>query len=277
MPLPASSNLSYVGRLRYIQSIHEAPPLKGPDYLAGQLLPTLERWRCTLLPRKELHQLQSQAFYYYLLARTMHYDETFTSVLARGARHIVNIGCGTDTRAHRYADALAAAGADILECDLPPAIERKRRMARSMPGARRVEYLPLDLHDDAWPGLDRWLERVRGESTAVIMEGVTPYVDESAIGRFLDLLARNLTPGSRLAYDFKLQGVADDFGRGGRALQPFRLPDSRDQVSTYHGERGSRLLAMEHGWELTERLLPGVARAGAPLFRQDCLVQVEVR
>jgi len=277
VPLIQSSNLSYVGRLRYIQCVRELPPLAGPDYLAGRFLPVLERWRCRLMPSKELRALRSQPFYYYLLARTRYYDEVFASMLARGVRHVVNIGCGTDTRAHRYADALDAAGADVLECDLPVAIARKQRLARRMPAAHRVRYLPLDLHDESWPDVARWLDNFRGEPTAMIMEGVTPYVDEAAVGRFLDLLARTLTPGSVLAYDFKLQGVADDFGRGGRAVKPFRLPESREQVQAFHEGRGFRLLAMEQGWELEERLVPGIVSTGQPLFRQDCLVQLEAR
>lgn len=277
MPLLASSNLNYVGRLRYIQSVHELPPLAGPDYLAGRLLPVFERWRCRLIPHGELLQLRSQPFYYYLLARTMYYDEVFASMLSRGARHIVNIGCGMDTRAHRYALALNTACARVLECDLPAAIARKQRLARRMPAAHLLKYLSLDLHEEDWSGFERWLESVQGEPKAIIMEGVTPYVDDSAIGRFLELLARRLPSGSVLAYDFKLQGVADDFGRGGESVKPFRLPESREQVNDYHEQRGFRLVAMEQGWELEERLLPEIVSAGTPLFRQDCLVQLEVR
>jgi hypothetical protein len=79
-----------------------------------------------------------------------------------------------------------------------------------------------------------------------------------------------------VAYDFKLEGAADDFGRAGLAGNTFRLPDSKERVLAYHKQGGFRLTHMELSWELEARLLPDLVEARIPFFRQDGLVQIQV-
>ena len=108
------------------------------------------------------------------------------------------------------------------------------------------------------------------------MEGVSPYVNVEAFGRFLSLLARELPAGSRVVYDFKLAGVADSFGLVGRTQRPFRLPTVREEVVSYHEKLGYRVNSMERSSELSVRLLTGLAQSGVPLFTEDGLIQLEV-
>ena len=93
-----------------------------------------------------------------------------------------------------------------------------------------------------------------------MMEGVSPYIDRPRFEAFLRLLAARLRPGSVLAYDFKLEGVADDFGRSAAAPQPFRLAGERDAVAAYHHALGFRLRSLETSASLTRRLLPRAPR-----------------
>src|SRR6185503_13343968 len=104
--------------------------------------------------------------------------------------------------------------------------------------------------------------------------GVSPYVNEESFGRFLDLLANELPPDSRVAYDFKLRGVAGDFGRSDRTRSPFRLSDARAEVSAYHEAHGYQLEQLELSADLSLRLLPDLAKSGALLFREDGLVRL---
>ena len=67
-----------------------------------------------------------------------------------------------------------------------------------------------------------------------MMEGVSPYIDRTKFEAFLRLLSARLEPGSVLAYDFKLQGVAPGFGHP----ESFRLPPERDAVAAYHHAAG---------------------------------------
>lgn len=276
MKLIRSSNLGYVGQLRYIQTIHEPRERRNPDDLIQYFFPVLERWRYRFLSRKELDHLRSQPFYYYLLARTRYYDRVFSEAIASNVQHIVNIGCGSDTRAHRFGIALNRKGINVLECDLPQAILVKRRMAKRLGGAAHIQYAPLDLNDNSWPDFRRWLDGVGDAKVMVMMEGVSPYVDAESFGRFLEYLGAKLSRGSLVAYDFKLSGVADNFGRPDGAESTFRLPHSRDQVLAYHRQRGFQLEHMEPSWELEARLLPELADAGIAVFRQDGLVRIQV-
>lgn len=270
------SNLRTVGEWRYIQSIHEPPELRNPDDLVRHFLPPLNRWRAAWLGEKRLVGLRSQSFYYYLVARTRYYDAMFLDAIRGGVKHILNIGCGSDTRSYRFLPRLEAEGIGVLECDRPEAIRAKQWIARRRWRSRHISYLPLELNDAAWPDFELWLTRNVARATLVLIEGVSPYLDASAFGRFLELLSGKLPPGSRVAYDFKLRGVDDDFGRGGMTVNPFRLPPERQEIAGYHAKRGYSLEWLEMSDALSARLLPQLPTSGIPLFREDGLLQLEV-
>ncbi len=272
----SSSNLNFVGRLRYIQAIHEPPERQNPDNLVKYFLPILERWRYIFISAKELDNLRSQPFYYYLLARTKYYDEIFREAIYNNVQYIVNIGCGSDTRAHRFGFDLKQKGVNVVECDQPEAISVKQRMAGRLGTTGHVQYLSIDLNDNAWPGFEHWLNEIKDARVMVMMEGVSPYVNDDAFSQFLRLLGAKLPSGSLVAYDFKLRGVADNFGRVGRTESPFRLSHSREDVAAYHKERGFQLTHMELSWELEERLLQDLADSDTSFFRQDALIQIQV-
>ena len=109
-----------------------------------------------------------------------------------------------------------------------------------------------------------------------MMEGVSPYVDAGAFRRFLRLLSTTLTPGSHVAYNFKIHGVNDGFGRAGRTETPFRLSRKEDEVKAFHADHGLRLEHLELSSELCARLLPGVVESNGPLFDEDGLVRLQV-
>jgi O-methyltransferase involved in polyketide biosynthesis len=108
------------------------------------------------------------------------------------------------------------------------------------------------------------------------MEGVTPYVNTETFRGFLNFLARNLPSGSRVAYDFKLRGIADDFGRVGRTQKPFRLGGEIAEITDFHEHLGFRVEHFERSADLTVRLLPNLEKPRYPLFLEDALVQLEV-
>jgi methyltransferase (TIGR00027 family) len=266
----------YVARLRYIQSIHESSERRNPDTLVRRLLPLIRRWRDAWLGTEDLAMLRADPFYYYLVARTRYYDKVFNDAISVGVQRIFSIGCGSDTRPYRFEAMLRSSGVQVLECDLQNAIQAKRRIVRRWPGAERVEYLSLDLNEEAWPDLSRRLGDEAGADTLVIMEGVSPYVNESNFHRFLSLLGSKLRAGSQLAYDFKLRGVKEGFGRVGRTQRPFRLPADRDELEALHLKHRLRLTGFERSSELCARLLPDAARPAASRFAEDALVRLEV-
>ena len=277
MGLPNLSKLMHVAHLRYIQSIYESPARRNPDTLVRHFIPILERLRTAWLGREELSKLRADPFYYYLVARTKYYDQVVNEAVSDGVQQIINVGCGCDTRAYRFKHFLRSKSVKVLECDQPQAIHAKQKAAKRWRCFDYVEYLPIDLNDDTWPELEHWLGDRTRTKALVLMEGVSPYVNGGSFGRFLVLLATRLSPGSHVAYDFKIRGVRDDFGRVGRTQEPFRLPRARDEVATFHEALGLRLEHMELSSELCARLLPGLAESAVTLFREDGLVRLQVK
>jgi hypothetical protein len=158
----------------------------------------------------------------------------------------------------------------------PAAIYAKQRRAKQLGRSEHVEYMPLDLNEDSYPQLEDRLAQTRGRSL-VLMEGVSPYVEKNAFCRFLSLLASMLPGGSLVAYDFKFDGVYDDFGRTGRMQNPFRLPRVSEEVAAFHAKHGHLLEHLETSSALTMRLLPSLAQGGANLFYEDALAQLTIK
>jgi methyltransferase (TIGR00027 family) len=263
----------YVARLRYIQTVHEPEQRRNPDVWVRHFIPLTLRLRTRLLAEKELTKLRSDPFYYYLVARTKHYDQVVKDALADGIERFVMIGCGSDTRSYRFQDQLLSKGIKVLECDQAEAINEKKRLTKKWQRYGHVEYLAIDLNDGEWPKLEFWLGNSRPK-TLVMIEGVSPYIHDNAFERFLHMLASRLAPGSHVAYDFKVGGINDDFGRGGRTQKPFRLSTSKPEVEAYHRPLGLKLEHMELGPALSKRMLPDLN--GSPLFEEDGLLRLKV-
>ena len=261
-----------VGELRYIQSHFRKGRGQGPRPPGGQLLPWSKRLGCWVRGTFLLPKPRANPFYGYLNARTKCYDQVFGEALDRSITRIVNIGCGSDTRAQRFAGRLRAQRVEVLECDQEPAIRAKEQLARRLWGASdHVAYQPIDLEAGAWPALEGWLSREPAAPTLVMLEGVSPYVGKESFARFLRMLSSKLHPASTFAYDYKLQGVADDFG-GAPGSGRFRLSADRDEVARTHRDLGFQVEHMELSSALSQRLQPGQA----PLFEEDCLLRLSV-
>jgi methyltransferase (TIGR00027 family) len=273
MALPNLSNLMYVAHLRYVQTIHEPPERRNPDTMAGQFIPMLRRFRTAWLGLEELSRLRSDPFYYYLVARTRYYDEVVRNAIADGVQRLVMVGCGSDTRSYRFKDLLRRKGIKVLECDQLEAINEKKRLTRRWSHSGHMEYLAVDLNEGEWPELEHWLGEEK-TITLVMLEGVSPYIHDSAFNRFLRLLATRLAVGSPVAYDFKISGVNDDWGRTGRTAKPFRLSTSKDEVTALHKAIGLQLDHMELSSDLVKRLLPNLG--GYPRFEEDGLLRLRV-
>ena len=270
-------NLSYmmdVGKLRYIQSVYEITECRNPDVLVGKFLSRLQRSICRLRGKFQLARLRSDPFYYYVIARTKHYDAVFVDAISDKMDFVVNIGCGIDTRAYRFGAMLKQNSVRVLECDQSKAIKAKHKISRRHWSVDHVDSMAIDLNGDVWPEFERWLIENHGARILVLLEGVSPYVNAEAFGHFLDLLATRLQPGSRVAYDFKLRGVEDSFGCSDRTQNPFRLSDAKHEVAAYHRERGYHLEHMELSSDLSLRLLPTLANSGTSLFQEDGLVRL---
>jgi methyltransferase (TIGR00027 family) len=273
LTLPNLSNSIGVAKLRYIQSVCEEPEYRNPDTLVREFLSPPLRRLSRLQGWLQLGKLQSRPFYHYLIARTIHYDQVFIDAIRNNSRYIVNIGCGGDTRAYRFAEELKQRKVKVLECDQPQSIAVKQELAVRKWSIKHVRYIPIDLNDDAsWSSLADWLAEM-SSAVLVIMEGVSCYIEEEQFRRFLGFLAGKLHAGSRVAYDYKIRDIGYDLASTGRCK--FALPALKDDVVAYHEALGYNLDEMALSSDLASRLLPKLGR-NISLFEEDCLLTLTV-
>ena len=187
-----------------IQSVHEPPECRNPGQ-AGAPLHSVPR-AVSIDVGESGRRVQTEGEPLLLLPGREDevHDQVLSEAVADGVQSIVNVGCGTDTSVHRFSHLFKHRDVRVLECDRAEAIRAKQRIVRRWQHSQHIEYLQIDLNADTWPEA-AWLEKQPGR-TLVLMEGVSPYIDDVSFGRFLSLLASTLAAGSQVAYDFKIQG-----------------------------------------------------------------------
>jgi methyltransferase (TIGR00027 family) len=132
----------------------------------------------------------------HMALRTHVIDAAVNEGVAHGARQLVVVGAGLDSRAHRLA---ALADCDVYEVDFPSTQALKRESAQALPVvARTLHYASCDFERT---GLEAAL-RSAGFSTQLatvwIWEGVTMYLTEAMVASSLETMARLSAPRSRL-------------------------------------------------------------------------------
>jgi O-methyltransferase involved in polyketide biosynthesis len=133
--------------------------------------------------------------------------------------------------------------------------------------------MAIDLNGGAWPELEHWFGNEKPK-TLVMLEGVSPYIHDSAFNQFLRLLATRLAVGSPVAYDFKTDSVDEGSGCTGGNGKLFRLSNSKDEVAAIHKAIGLQLDHMELSSDLGKRYLPDLSEY--PPFEEDGLLRLRV-
>ena len=146
----------------------------------------------------------------FVIARHRFIDDKLAAALAKrdgdGAgpvEQVVLLGAGYDTRAYRFAEALA--GRPVFEVDFPSTGHRKddlvRRHAKDLPGSvvRRVE---VDFLAETFDGPLVRAGFRKGARTFFVWEGVSMYLTRAAVKQTLTILRELSGAGSELCCDF---------------------------------------------------------------------------
>lgn len=195
--------------LRAAGAHEKNPDLRNPDTLAERLIGAKYALATRIPPLRAVSlwgiERRMPGLYSFVTARTKHLDDIVVREIRSGARQVVILGAGLDSRAYRLADQLD--GALVVEIDHPTTGQWKRERLRRVMGAppEHVRYLGLDFRtqtlDDA--DLDRTLRSV------FVWEGVTPYLEPPAVAATLESVAR-FAPGSSIVFDYWHHDVFDD-------------------------------------------------------------------
>jgi len=153
-----------------------------------------------------------------MIIRTRFIDEALERAMARGVTQVLILGAGLDSHAYRFRQLLS--GARVFELDRPATLEYKqRRVAEALGGVPgNLTYVPMDLVEPipatlARHGYDLSLP------TFILMEGVSMYLQESALQATLQFVASHV-PGSSLVFDFATRAMVDGIQRINLATIP---------------------------------------------------------
>lgn len=135
----------------------------------------------------------------YMAVRTAFFDDAVRAGIADGARQIVILGAGLDTRAAR----LASSGVRFFEVDRPESQLDKQSRIAALPGYPRDAAIHVSCDFERDDFLDRLIASgFDPAATAVIVwEGVTYYLEEATVGGTLASIARRCEPTTRVCFD----------------------------------------------------------------------------
>ncbi|MEV4560350.1 SAM-dependent methyltransferase [Kitasatospora sp. NPDC049285] len=185
---PVSRTALAVARVRAYESSRPEPLFRDPyalAFVAASGVPMDSTGPTTPLARR----LVAQG-----ILRTCYYDDR---LLASGARQVVLLAAGLDTRAFRLA---WPDGTRMYELDLPAVLAFKDRVLDQQGAKATCERtaLAVDLVDPGWP--DRLLAAGFDpeQPTAWLAEGLLVYLDAAEAAELLGSVGRLSAPGSRL-------------------------------------------------------------------------------
>lgn len=132
----------------------------------------------------------------YMPLRVMAIDDELERSVRAGARQLVILGAGLDTRAHRLA---LLRDVSVFEVDHPATQRYKRPRASKLPRcAESLAYVPVDFErDELSPRLAAAGYDAR-RPTVWIWEGVVMYLSDAALRSTLRSIRQESAPGSTL-------------------------------------------------------------------------------
>ncbi len=222
MPEGASLTAEIVCYFRAVER-HRPPAERVLDYPYDERFLS-RRWqrvaaspvaRAALLPSVAIGVGGLQSF---IAARHRCMDDRLAAFLASGGEQVVILGAGYDTRALRFADALA--GRPIFEVDFPATQAQKKRLVhkRIPEAAALTTYLPVDFEHDRLEDALAASPIGRGARTFFVWEGVVMYLTPETVRGTLAALRAVGGPGSELVLDLWSQPTGPGLGALGRRL-----------------------------------------------------------
>jgi methyltransferase (TIGR00027 family) len=207
--LPSKTAI-YVTAARAVGSKDPNLQLRNPDYLAIKFLGPRERAVLPDIPLDALDldfdsamkQLGPHLPVAVMTYRTKRFDAALLDALQNGARQIVVLGAGFDSRAYRFQSQLG--DVRVIEVDYGPTQAYKKQRLGEIVGVipSNVSFVAMDFTKD------NLLEQLRNagyseqQNTFFLWEGVSYYLPESAVKDTLYFVRNHSASGSRIAFDY---------------------------------------------------------------------------
>ena len=198
---------------RALAAQHPDPKLRNPDYLAGKFL-TESFWDTAHLGRdyetaRMTMKIYGAAAYYYVNARTHHVDTLLKKMADAGAKQVVILGAGFDSRGYRFQKIYPQLR--FFEVDLPATIESKKEKVIQLFGGLpdSVVYAPIDFNTQRLEDVLKSMGYHAGQKSYFIWEGVTPYITEAACRETLSFIKNHAGAGSTVVFDYILRPIIE--------------------------------------------------------------------
>lgn len=189
-----------------------------------------------------------------LAARTRFYDDLLLASVAHGARQIVLLGAGMDTRAFRLE---LPADAVVFELDEPGVLEDKEAVLTreaATPRSRRA-VVAVDLNDRGWPQTLLAAGFDPSAASFFSVEALSWCLTQDQVSALLDALASLATPESVLGIDM----LSADYLRNPALIALLPLATSLGVYWRFGTNDPVRFLA-EHGWRARRFRVDELAR-----------------
>ena len=202
-----SKTAVYVTAARAVGSKDPDPQRRNPDYLAIKFLGPRERAVLPDVPMDALDLDFDSAMKLgfpvaVMTYRTKRFDAALLDAVQNGARQVVVLGAGFDSRAYRFQSQLA--DVRVMEVDYGPTqAYKKQRLGEIVEVIPpNVSFVPMDFTKDNLLDQLRKAGYSEQQNTFFLWEGVTYYLPESAVKDTLHFVRDHSGSGSRIAFDY---------------------------------------------------------------------------
>jgi methyltransferase (TIGR00027 family) len=255
--LLSASTAEGAAALRAAAAQERDPAVRGPDDLAADFIaPGMRLSAVVKVPLlrplfRPLIERVAPGAYWFEVVRTRHMDAVLLDEVAAGARQVVILGAGFDTRPYRFADELADVAVFEVDHPITAAVKRQRVAAALGRPPRNVRYVKVDFETQdlrarlAADGFDA------GTRTVTVWSGVCMYLDPAAVDATLTWAA-SLAAGSAIVFDHLnrevLDGDHEPYGAKEllrlvrRTGEPLRFGVPRGTIGDFLAVRGLELV-----------------------------------
>jgi methyltransferase (TIGR00027 family) len=284
-----------VAALRAFGAREPDAAVRNPDWLAERLISPAELDRIPEHPiskalredyKKGRLNQEVAGMSNLMLIRTRFIDEQMQRGLENGARQVVILGAGFDTRAYRFEELLKDKGVFEVDYRSTQEIKKQRLAASSIAVSPQVRFAEIDFKKHSLHQVLLNAGYQASEKTFFIWEGVSMYLSENAVRETLRSISSHSAAGSSLVMDFAGHAMIEMLQKLPELSQhnytthwgepwTFGLPDGRE--SEFFRECGFevREIMPVFGFEARKRYLTrsdgtrfGSVRGGVPRRRK---------
>jgi len=244
----------------------------GADYLAEYFISTSHKFLAKFGFVRKLGIAKSRKFtpggFEYVLARTAFFDRQLLSALETGAKQLVILGAGFDTRAYRFAE--QCSGCKIIELDIASTQNRKKECLQSAGIAipKNLTFASINFNLESLPDVLRQAGYNNEVKTVFLWEGVSMYLQRPAVEATLQFVGACKNPESLLVFDYiatiaysevdNYYGVKtwrETWARY-RQAEPFKFTIDDSQIASYLEGMGLSIQTHLKEREIGEHCLP---------------------